>query len=411
VTTLTSSGVGLDPADPAFRADPYSFYRALREQGPAVLLADTRAWAVSGYEQVRTLLRDPRLRPQPLAPAVEAPPSDHLVLRAHQDAERLLASFMHHRARADHARLRRLVTPAFSPSRVEARRARIQSLTDKRIEDGLSRGRLDVVRDLGWPLSMTVIAEVVGVPERLLPAASKWARELVYRLKAVPTAVEKERGRLAVVGLAGLVRELTSDGTPPGLADEGLLWALERARREGALSEEEVVAQCTVFLLVGHITTQHLVGNGVLALLRNPDQWELLRARPELIGTAVEELVRYDTPAPVLPCIASEDLEVAGETIRRGEAVLLLLSAAHRDPAVFADPDRLDITRSPNPHLGFGHGAHHCVGAALATLEARVAIGTLVRRVAAPRLETEALEWTDALPVRGLTSLPILMGD
>jgi cytochrome P450 len=176
------------------------------------------------------------------------------------------------------------------------------------------------------------------------------------------------------------------------------------------MSEDELVSHGALLLFAGHINSQHLVGNGVLALLRNPDQWELLRSRPELIESAVEELLRYDSPAWMTPRLALTDFAIAGETIRRGEHIALLLGAAHRDPSIFVDPDKLDITRSPNPHLGFGHGAHYCLGAALGRLEARIMIGTLVQRVPRPRLDDAPLEWEDTMAIRGLKSLPILVG-
>jgi cytochrome P450 len=219
-----------------------------------------------------------------------------------------------------------------------------------------------------------------------------------------------ERALMAMMALGSRLRELISDWRARPPTEGGLLWELERARSRGEMSEEEVVGNGALLITTGHVTAENLVGNGVLALLRNPDQWELLRTRPELIDSAVEELLRYDSPVAATPRTAVADLSIAGETIRAGEQIALLFGAANRDPSIFVDPDRLDISRSPNPHLGFGYGAHYCIGAALARLEARVMIGTLVRRVPAARLQGAPLEWEDTLMIRGLKSLPILLG-
>jgi cytochrome P450 len=175
------------------------------------------------------------------------------------------------------------------------------------------------------------------------------------------------------------------------------------------LTDDQLIGHAGLLLMAGHVTTQHLVGNAMLALLRHPDQWNRLCEQPELIVTAVEELLRYDTPAAGALRVARDDITIEGAVIRRGDPLVLLFGAANRDPAVFSEPDRLDITRSPNPHLGFGHDSHYCIGAALARLEAEVMIGTLARRAPRLRLASGTLEWEDTLMVRGLRSLPTLL--
>jgi cytochrome P450 len=396
----------------AFRSDPHSAYRMLREQAPVAKLPGRDVSLVSGYRAVRDLLRDPRAGAEwPLEPSSRGTPGGHRFVTARADAQQLFASFMSHRAPSDHARLRRLVRPAFSATQVDARRATIQRMTDERIDEACARGAMDVVGDLGRPVALNVAADLLGIPQELRVELGGWARDLahVFETFAATTAL-RERGLLAMLSLDPCLRELIAGWREHPPAADNLLWAMARAEDRGELSADEVVAHGALLLLTGHLTTQHLIGNGVLALLRNPDQWSLLRAHPELIAGAVEELLRYDTPAPVVARNALADIVVGGRTIAQGESLVLLLAGAHRDPAIFADPDRLDITRSPNPHLGFGYGAHSCVGAALARLEAQIVIGTLVRRVSRVRLETESLEWEDTFLLRGLTSLPILLG-
>jgi cytochrome P450 len=395
-----------DTADPAFHDDPYRAYRELRERAPVAWLPEPELWLVTGWEEVRSLMRDPRLAAEVPPDPPLSPGGSHPFLRTREEARRLFPLFMLYRPPADHGRLRQLFQPAFAPARVRERRARIQDLTDEALERAAGRGRLDVVQELGRPIALAIAMDLAGIPEAMRSAVGKMASELFYRLEFGPN---RERGLLAMAGLVPLLRRLIAEWRtrPPG--DDNLLWRLEQARQEGAMSEDEVVAQGVLILLAGHATSQHLIGNGVLALLRHPDQWELLRERPELIQTAVEELVRYDGPARVADRMALDKVEVGGETIRRGDRVGLMVAAANRDPAAFRDPDRFDVTRSPNPHLGFGRGPHYCVGAALARLEAEVAIGTLVRRMPPPRLETESLEWEPSALVRGLTSLPLIL--
>jgi cytochrome P450 len=409
---MTSSSItwsDIDLADPAFRSDPYPVYAALRESAPVVPLPGNAIWVVSGYEEVRTLLRDPLTNAHTVTEPPTGPENGHGFLNRRMEVVRLFALFMHHRSAADHQRLRRLALPSFSPSRMASRRAQIQELTDDAIERGLTRGRLDVIEDLGLPIAVTSIMDLLGIPEPRRPAFGEWARELVYEVDVGPGQVARERSILAMAAMTPALRELLAEWRRHPPAEDNLLWTMERARQSGTLTEDEVVSQAALLIFSGYATSQHLIGNGVLALMRHPDQWELLASRPELIETAVEEFVRFDSPTTVLRRWASDDIEIAGQTIPRDAELLLVLGAANRDPAVFADPDRLDITRSPNPHLGFGHDAHYCLGAALGRLNAQVAIGSLTGRVRLPRLESEDLEWTDTLVIRGLESLPILL--
>jgi cytochrome P450 len=403
---VTSAPVHL--ADPAFRSDPYVLYRELRERAPVTRLSARGPWAVTGYAENRSFLRDPRLGAEEPPPLPGGPTDAHRYLRVREETRQLFSLFMLYRPTADHARLRRLIQPAFSPSRVIARRARIQDFTDEVLDRAVARGRLDVVNELGRPVALAIAMDLAGIPEAMRPEVAGQASELFHRLATRPAV--RERGLLALTALAPRLRELIAEWQVRPPDDDNLLWSLEQARTQGALSEDEVIAHGVLLLLSGHLTTQHLTGNGVLALLRHPDQWDLLRARPQLIETAVDELIRYDSPGTMMQRTALDEIEAGDETIRRGDRVFLLLGAANRDPAVFADPDRLDITRSPNPHIGFGGGVHACPGAGLARLEAEVVIGSLVRRLPPPRLETEALEWEEASQVRGLVSLPILFG-
>lgn len=408
MTTTSITWRDLDHDDPAFRSDPYPLYAALRGEAPVAPPDESGFWVISGHHEVRALLRDPRTGVHDVAPPA-VPEDAHGFLKRRAEVIRLFLLFLHHRRPADHQRLRRLVMPWFSPRRTAARRARIQELADAVLDRAEAGGRLDVIEDLGRPIAVTTMMDLLGIPDESRPAFGAWARELIHEVDVSPTPVARERSILAMAAMEPRLRDLLAQWRRDPPAEDNLLWALERARQSGALTEDEVVSQAAFVLFAGYATSQHLIGNGVLALVRHPDQWELLASRPELIESAVEEFIRYDSPTTVLRRRATDEIEIAGETIPRDAKLVLMLGAANRDPAVFADPDRLDITRSPNPHLGFGHDAHYCLGAALGRLNAQVAIGSLVRRMRLPRLESEELDWVDTRVIRGLETLPILV--
>lgn len=391
-----------DPADPGFRADPHPTWRALRERAPVLRLGDGRGWCVTGYAEVRSLLRDPRVGfssdggdPAPVADG------GHPLARARAGAVRLLRAWMHGRNPEDHARLRRLTRGIFSPAAVERRRLRVERLVEESVERATARGRMDVLGDFAQPLALTTAAEVVGIPPDIERGLAGWAREMVHGQEIWPTRAGRERGLLA---LAALTPQLRGIVDPP---DGTLLAELRRALAARLVSDEEVLANAAMYFFTAQITTQHLIGNGVLALLRNREQWDLVREDPGTMPVAVEELLRFDTPVPMIKRMVLSDLDFAGETLQHGDRVLLVLAAAHRDPAAFPAPHLLDVTRSPNPHLAFGHDAYYCVGAALARLEADVAISALVRLPSPPRLATSAPEWDDTFAIRGLRSLPV----
>jgi pimeloyl-[acyl-carrier protein] synthase len=394
----------------ALSSPPPESYRPLREETPVKWIPQYECWVVTGYQQIRYLLSDPRValsRQEEVS--TRRRPAQPDLFAAREEAKNLFLTFMHRREAADHGRLRSLARPAFSPRRVAALRDRIQQLADERIDEGLARGRIDAVNELARPVALTIAAELLGIPESMHGDVGASSDFKYYMDVVTPPDAMAERSFLAMMALAPRLRELVARWRSEPPARDNLLWALELARSRGEMSEEEVIGHGTVFLFAGHFTTQHLIGNAVLALLRHPDQWHLLRERPELIETAVDEFQRFDTPAAMVARTALADIELGEFTITARSRILLVLAAAHRDPAVFDEPDRLDISRSPNPHLGFGHGAHYCLGAALGKLETTIVIGTLARRVRDLRLESEELEWENLLSLRGLKALPVLL--
>jgi cytochrome P450 len=297
----------------------------------------------------------------------------------------------------------------FTPHAIEALRPMIQRLVDGFLDRVQGQGRMDVIRDLAYPLPGTVIGELLGVPAADLGRLKSWSDAFVGFFKTVPSQTTLEdyrRSDQAARELSSYFREILAGHK--SRAGEGLLDALAQAEEAGdRLSPEELSANAILLLHAGHETTTHLIGNGLLALLRNPDQLQRLRANPSLVPTAVEEFLRYDSPVQLTYRMASEDFSFAGQPIRAGQVVHLVIGAANRDPDRFADPDRLDVGRSPNPHLAFGHGHHYCLGASLARLEAQVAFQTLLHRFPTLQLEGGPVEHQEHYILRGLKALPV----
>lgn len=404
----------VDYSDPEFSQNPYPTYTRLRAQEPVHRLTTgpdgPRIWLVTRHEDVEQVLRDPRIA-KDLRNALSAdqfaalPPIPGVMKLLFWD--HLLA-----KDPPDHTRLRKLVSKSFTPRFIEGRRERIQAITDGLLDAVEDRARqtgrrdMDFIEDFAFPLPITVIAEMLGVPAADRDRFRAWTDTVVsfepgeeYAERRVPRLEEFTR----------YLRDLFAEKRAnPG---DDLASGLVRAEEEGdALSEDEMLAMVFLLIVAGHETTVNLIGNGTLALLTHEDQLAKLKADPDLIGPAVEELLRYDGPVETSTHrYAAEDVEIGGTTIPKGDGVLVVLSSANRDPAYFEDPDRLDIARERNHHLAFGKGIHYCLGAPLARLEGQIAFGTLFRRM--PELglavRPEELSWRPGSIIRGLRGLPL----
>jgi hypothetical protein len=306
-----------------------------------------------------------------------------------------------------HTRLRGLMNKAFTPRAVERVRPRIQEIVDELIDRVCHLGRMDVIRDVASPLPVTVIAEMLGVPKEDRERLKTWSDELALFIgSALATPDKYERAGHSIMELSEYFRSLIA--ARRAHAHDDMLSALIAAEeRDAVLSEDELVATCVLLLFAGHETTTNLIGNGLLGLLRDPDQLEVLRAEPSLAPLAVEELLRYDGPTPAMVRVAAEDMKIGDKRIKRGDRIFAIINAANRDPAQFADPDRLDLRREPNRHIAFGFGIHFCIGAPLARLEGQIAFATLLRRLSDLELLTTAPEWLDSVVFRGVKSLPV----
>ena len=387
------------PMLPENRGDPYAIYRFIREREP-VHHAPDGSWILTRYDHSAALLRDPRFSTNP-ALLTEGPDAE-----AMSPVRKVGSSLMMFLDPPDHTRLRSLVSQAFTPRMVESLRPRIQSLVDELLDAVVETGEMDVLEDFAYPLPTVVICELLGVPAEDRHQFKAWSADASRLLDGYLDKTAMDRGMVAGMYLFQYFTDLVADRRKEPRKD--LLSAMLAAEDDGErLTHAELLSTATLLFIAGFETTMNLVGNGTLALLRNPDQLERLRADPSLIRTGVEELLRYDGPVHVTARIATEDVQIGGETVREGEQAVAILGAANRDPDQFPDPDRLDVARTPNRHLGFGGGPHFCLGAALARMEGQIAFETMLRRLPDMELATEHPTYRDHYVIRGLDELHV----
>lgn len=394
---------------PDFRADPYPGWAALREREP-VHRTDLGAWVLTRHADVSALLRDPRTSTDERNSELYVPGEARGPRNEQGDAQPIL--FLDP---PDHTRLRGLVSKAFTVRRVEELAGRVQTLVDELLA-AMSQtarsgdGTVDLVEQFAYPLPVTVICEMLGVPAADHATFADWSRLLAHAIDPpVLRTPEQEAEIDATVDQFMEYFEQLIDRRRAEPGDD-LLTALLAAEDAGdRLTHEELLAQTLFLLIAGHETTVNLIGNGVLALLRNRDELTRLRDEPSLDKAALEELLRYDSPVQFSMRITMDELEIGSTTFAPGSTVLCIIGAANRDPAAFAEPDRLDLGRTENRHLAFGGGAHFCLGAPLARLEGRIAITSLVRRFPELALAGEPAA-RDTFTLRGLSKLPVSLG-
>jgi cytochrome P450 len=375
----TTEPVQFNPLLPEFIEDPYPLYHRLRAEDP-VHQSPLGLWVLSRYDDILMLLRDPRFGRRGFQALISA-----RFGRAGLGPSMLLQD------PPDHTRLRTLVNKAFTPRVIEGLRGRIQQMVDALLDAAADRGEMDLIADFAYPLPVSVICEMVGVPAQDRDRFRHWSNDVARSLDALVLADPDVVARASAAGDAmnAYFRDLVAERRRAPRAD--LLSALIAVEEAGdRLSTEELFANVVLLLLAGHETTANLLGNGVLALLRHPEELLRLRRDPSMIESAVEELLRYDSPVQRVSRITNEDVTIGDRTIPTGSLVLALLGAANRDPAHFAGPDRLDLTREDNRHLAFGWGIHFCLGAPLARMETRIGLAAMLRRMRDVRLLPDA---------------------
>ncbi|MEU0524338.1 cytochrome P450 family protein [Streptomyces niveus] len=409
------AGAGAPPPAPElftweFATDPYPAYAWLREHAPVHrtrLPSGVDAWLVTRYADARRALADPRLSKNPVHHAEQPHAKGKTGIPGERGAE--LMTHLLNIDPPDHTRLRRLVSQAFTPRRVAEFAPRVQELTDGLIDAFAAKGEADLIHDFAFPLPIYAICDLLGVPREDQDDFRDWAGMMIRHgggpRGGVARSVKKMRGYLAE-----LIHRKRDD---PG---DDLISGLIRASDHGEhLTENEAAAMAFILLFAGFETTVNLVGNGTYALLRNPGQRARLQrsldaGESALLATGIEELLRHDGPVEMATWrYATEPVELGGQSVAVGDPVLVVLAAADRDPERFADPDRLDLSRGDNKHLGYGHGIHYCLGAPLARLEGQTALRTLLTRLPDLRLAADPsdLRWRGGLIMRGLRTLPV----
>ena len=388
--------------DPEVLANPYPLFERLRTEAPVYWDPYLHAWVVTRYADVVTVLHNFSANRTPSPEQFAAMGLAELGPLAQVMVKQML--FMD---APDHTRLRGLASMAFTPARVEALRSHIKEILHDLLEPLLRAGQMDVIADLAAPLPAIVTAEMMGLPIADANQLKDWSADFAEVLGNFQHNPDRASRTLKCVEemtsyFRNAVQKMRTDPR------EGLINALLTAEIDGdRLTEEEIIANCIVTMVGGQETTTNLIGNGVLTLLRHPDQLERLQNDLTLIPSAVEELLRYESPSQHTARICREDTELGGQLIRKGQAVIAVMAAGNRDPERFPDPDRLDLGRTDNRHLAFGWASHFCFGAPLARIEGQLVFEALVRRTANMATAPGPIVWRDNLGLRGLTSLQV----
>ena len=393
------SGVAYNPLSDRMAQDPYPVYAALRARDPVHRSRLINAWMFSRHADVDAILRDHRHfgndpREGTLSPRQRAmlPPADEFTMLFLDPP--------------DHTRLRALVNKAFTPKTVNALEPHIRSILAMLLDDIEDPGAFDLMQAVAQPLPVIVIAEMLGVPPEDRPQFKVWSAQRARLLEPTIGRREREAGAAASKAFDAYFRSIVEARRAEPRDD--ILSALVQAEDEGErLTERETLNMLRLLLIAGNETTANLIGNGTLALLRNPEQLRRLRDDPSLIPSAVEELIRFDSPVQTDFRRALTDCEVNGFPVRKRDNIVVLLGAANRDPEMFENPDRLDVGRDQRSHLSFGRGIHHCLGAPLARLEGRIVLEMLLERFPEIGLLTDRPRFHRTIVLRGLESLPL----
>ena len=380
------SGISFDLTSSAVRANPYELYERLRSRGPVHRMRLVNAWALTGYEDAQTVLLDSKRFSSGENKLEYAPYRTMLDLDP-----------------PDHTRLRSLVSKAFTPRSVSALAPRVQQIVEALLNDLADKERFDLISEFAFPLPVIVIAEMLGIPAQDRDRFNVWSNDIALAVEPILSHEEIGRVKRSSDAIVKYFENIIAERRRR--PEDDLLSALLVVEEEGErLSHDELLGTLMLLLVAGNETTRSLIGNGMLALLKNPAQLQRLRDDPGLLDTAIDELLRYDSPVQFIIRVVLEDMEFNGRRLRAGQKVVILVGAANRDPAIFANPGMLDIGREEKSHLSFGRGIHYCLGSPLALLEARFAFAGLLARFPSIQLLSEP-EYRNQIVLRGVEEL------
>jgi cytochrome P450 len=402
-----------DPFDPLWASDPFPLYADLRERAP-IHRNDLGFWVVAKHADCLAILRDRRASSDSMNVAVERMPQGFRTPMLEDDPMAAVMVEMRpflFRDPPDHTRLRSLVSKAFTPKVVESMRAGTEQVVDQLLDAAFDAGQVDLLEAFAYPLPVRVICDLLGVPLEDQDRFKVWSDALARGLDPdflLTDEVIAARGEAALQFSQYFFELLAERRRAPG---EDLLSRLAQAEDGGTvLSEAEMLSTCILLLVAGHETTVNLIAGGTLALLEHPDQLERFRSDPGVQRSAIEEMLRFVSPVQLTGRALLEDCEFGGVEFAAGDFAMLLLASGNRDPDQFEEAERFDVTRTPNNHLGFGFGIHHCLGAPLARMEAQVALSALVRRAPDLALVGDGVTYKHNIVLRGMESLPVAMG-
>jgi cytochrome P450 len=396
-----------DMFTPDVIADPYPYYGRLREEDPVHWNELYELWVITRHDDLVWLTRHHELfssavfrnDPRPPYPAI-----DESDLGLYEYVRNYQADQFIQHDRPEHLEMRKVVHGYFTPRSMEAWRPFVQNAVKELLDAAEEKGHMDVMKDLATPLPVLVIAQMMGVPKADRPYVRQLAEKLLYIGRG-----EYDRMKPLTEGMQGMI-EYVSPLVDERLVNPGddFISVLASGEKQGVFTRHQVLVNTSLLLLAGHETTINLLCNGTLAFIRHPEQWALLKQDPAgWAKRATEECLRYDSPVKSIQRIASEDVEMRGKVLRKDDRIRWFISSANRDPEVFANPDTFDISRDPNPHVAFGSGVHHCLGATLARVEGQEVFKALAERFPALQLETEELEYQPSITFRSLKSLPV----
>jgi len=388
-------------------ADPYAYYGRLRQEDPVHWNELYDLWVVTRHDDVVWMTRHHELfsnavfrnDPRPAYPAIDE--SDLGLYEYVRDYQ--ADQFIQH-DRPDHLEMRKIVHTYFTPRAMETWRPFVQKAVEELLDAVEGQGHMDVMKDLATPLPVLVIAQMMGVPAAERPHVRRLAEKLLYIARG-----EHDRMKLLTEGMRGMI-DYVSPLVEERLVNPGddFISVLATGEKKGVFTRHQVLVNTSLLLLAGHETTINLLCNGTLAFMRHPEQWALFKQDPEgLAQRATEECLRYDPPVKSLQRLATQDVDMRGKVLRKDDRIRWFITSANRDPEAFAQPDSFDITRDPNPHVAFGSGVHHCLGATLARVEGQEAFKALAERFPSMHVETEALEYQPSITFRSLKSLPV----